>query len=121
MVTLLGGLQSIPTDLYEAASVDGTNAWQQFRYITLPLLQPVITTIVLLGTIWTFNSFNIIFLLTQGQPAGQTEILATYAYRLAFENYKFGVSAAYSVIILAILLIFSAVYARVINRNAQAV
>jgi arabinogalactan oligomer/maltooligosaccharide transport system permease protein len=118
-VTILGGLQSIPTDLYEAANVDGASAWQSFRKITIPLLRPVLTTIILLGTIWTFNSFNIIFLLTAGEPAGKTEILATYAYRLAFENYNFGVSAAYSVIILVILLIFSAFYIRVINRNPQ--
>jgi len=119
MVAILGGLQGIPTDLYEAANVDGASAWQSFLQITLPLLRPVLTTIILLGTIWTFNSFNIIFLLTAGEPAGKTEILATYAYRLAFENYNFGVSAAYSVIILVILLIFSALYVRVINRGAQ--
>jgi arabinogalactan oligomer/maltooligosaccharide transport system permease protein len=121
MVTILGGLQSIPTDLYEAANVDGASAWQSFRRITLPLLRPILTTIILLGAIWTFNSFNIIFLLTAGEPAGKTEILATYAYRRAFENYNFGVSAAYSVIILIILLAFAAFYIRVINRNEQSV
>lgn len=119
MVTLLGGLQSIPSDLYEAADVDGANRWQSFLYVTIPMLRPVLSTIILLGTIWTFNSFNVIFLVTAGAPSGETEILATYAYRLAFEGIRnYGGAAAYSLVILAILLGFTFFYNRILNRNA---
>src|SRR5690606_4340921 len=64
MVVLLGGLQSIPNSLYEAASIDGANAWQKFRLVTLPLLKPVMTPAITLGTIWTFNNINVIYLMT---------------------------------------------------------
>ncbi len=119
MVALLGGLQSIPQDLYEAADVDGASWTQRFRGITLPLLQPVIMTIVLLGTIWTFNSFNIIFLVTEGGPAELTEILSTYAWRWGFQRWNFGIAAAYSVVILLILLGFSVFYIRYLNRSQE--
>jgi arabinogalactan oligomer/maltooligosaccharide transport system permease protein len=118
-VAILGGLQSIPADLYEAAEVDGANARQKFRNVTLPLLRPVLTTITLLGVIWTFNSFNLIFLITEGGPFRATEILATWAWRLGFQQWQIGAAAAYSVIILLILLVFSASYIRVLNRSGQ--
>jgi arabinogalactan oligomer/maltooligosaccharide transport system permease protein len=119
MVTLLGGLQSIPGELYEAAEVDGATAWQKFKGITLPMLRPVMLTITLLGVIWTFNSFNIIFLVSEGGPSRSTEILSTWAWRLGFQQSQYGVAAAYSVIILLILLVFSYSYIRVINRPGQ--
>jgi arabinogalactan oligomer/maltooligosaccharide transport system permease protein len=118
-VTILGGLQSIPGDLYEAANVDGANAWQRFTSVTLPMLRPVLTTITLLGVIWTFNSFNLIFLVTEGGPSRATEILATWAWRLGFQQWQIGAAAAYSVIILLILLVFSFIYIRVLNRSGQ--
>jgi arabinogalactan oligomer/maltooligosaccharide transport system permease protein len=117
MVSLLGGLQSIPSDLYEAANVDGASWLQSFRYVTLPQLQPVLTTIILLGTIWTFNGFTIIFLITGGGPAELTEILSTYAWRWGFQRWEFGIAAAYSVVILLILLAFAAFYIRYLNRT----
>lgn len=119
MLTMLGGLQSIPPELYEAAEVDGANAWHKFRNVTLPLLQPVIMTVTLLGVIWTFNAFNVIYLVSEGGPSRKTEILATWAWRLGFDQRRFGIAAAYSVIILLILLVFSGVYIRVINRSNE--
>jgi len=122
MVTMLGGLQSIPGELYEAAVVDGANDWQKFTRITLPLLRPVIMTVTLLGVIWTFNSFNIIFLVSEGGPFRSTEILSTWAWRLGFgQAPQYGIAAAFSVIILIILLVFSLTYMRVLNRPARAV
>ena len=113
MVALLGGLQSIPGDLYEAAEIDGASPWQRFRNITLPGLRPVSSTVILLGTIWTFNMFPIIYLVTGGQPAGQTEILVTGAYRAAFEGIRnYSLAATYGVLILSILMVFAAVYRR---------
>ena len=119
MVTMLGGLQSIPGDLYEAAEVDGANWWQKFMGITLPMLRPVMMTVILLGVIWTFNSFNIIVLVTEGGPFRSTQILATWAWELGRNQEKYGIAAAYSVIILLLLLFFSFVYIRVLNRPGQ--
>jgi len=120
MVTILGGLQSIPPELYEAAEVDGANAWDKFANVTLPLLRPMMMTITLLGVIWTFNSFNLIFLITEGGPYRSTEILATWAWRLGFQNqWQFGIAAAYSVIILLILVVFSITYIRLLNRPGR--
>ncbi|WP_188816913.1 carbohydrate ABC transporter permease [Calditerricola satsumensis] len=112
MVTLLGGLQSIPRSLYEAAEIDGAGRWKQFWHITLPMLKPVATVATLLGIIWTFNMFNVIYLVTQGGPVQATEILVTFAYREAFQNWNFGMASTYGVIILSILLVLSAVYLR---------
>jgi arabinogalactan oligomer/maltooligosaccharide transport system permease protein len=106
MVISLGALQSIPSDLYEAARVDGASRWQQFRSITLPSLKPALVPAVILSVVWTFNMFNIIFLVTAGQPAGSTEILITQSYKFAFEKYQYGYAAAYSTVIFGILLIY---------------
>jgi arabinogalactan oligomer/maltooligosaccharide transport system permease protein len=107
MVVSLGALQSIPGDLYEAASVDGASKWQQFRHITLPLLRPALVPAVILGSVWTFNMFNIIYLVSGGQPNHSTDILITQAYRFAFEQDRYGYAAAYSVLIFLILVIWS--------------
>jgi len=119
MVAFLGGLQSIPNDLYEAADVDGTNGLQKFFFITLPMLRPVMVTVSLLGVIWTFNSFNMIYLVSEGAPARKTEILATWAWRLGFDQRLYGIAAAYSVLILIILIFFSFFYMRLVSRSSQ--
>jgi arabinogalactan oligomer/maltooligosaccharide transport system permease protein len=106
MVVSLGALQSIPADLYEAARVDGASRWQQFKAITLPSLRPALVPAVILSVVWTFNMFNIIYLVTAGQPNGATEILVTQAYKYAFERYRYGYAAAYSTVIFAILLVY---------------
>ncbi|HEX6160558.1 MAG TPA: sugar ABC transporter permease [Thermoanaerobaculia bacterium] len=113
MVVSLGALQSIPADLYEAARVDGASRWQQFTRITLPSLQPALVPAVILSVVWTFNMFNIIYLVSAGMPAGSTEILITQAYKIAFEQYRYGYAAAYSTIIFAILLIYGVFQNRV--------
>jgi arabinogalactan oligomer/maltooligosaccharide transport system permease protein len=106
MVVSLGALQSIPADLYEAARVDGASRWQQFTAITLPSLRPALVPAVILSVVWTFNMFNIIYLVTAGAPNGATEILITQAYKFAFERYRYGYAAAYSVVIFGILLVY---------------
>ena len=109
MVISLGALQSIPADLYEAARVDGATRWQQFRAITLPSLKPALIPAIILSVVWTFNMFNIIYLVTAGEPAGATEILITQAYKFAFEQYRYGYAAAYSTVIFVILLVYGIV------------
>ncbi len=106
MVISLGALQSIPADLYEAARVDGATRWQQFRSITLPSLRPALVPAVILSVIWTFNMFNVIYLVSAGDPAHATEILITQSYKLAFEQYRYGYAAAYSAIIFMILFAY---------------
>jgi arabinogalactan oligomer/maltooligosaccharide transport system permease protein len=106
MVISLGALQSISADLYEAARVDGATRWQQFRSITLPSLKPALIPAIILSVIWTFNMFNIIYLVSAGEPAHSTEILITQAYKFAFEQYRYGYAAAYSMVIFAILLAY---------------
>ncbi len=106
MVICLGGLQSISSDMYEAARLDGANRWQQFRYITLPSLKPTLIPAVILSVVWTFNMFNVIYLVSGGEPGGSNEILITKAYKLAFQDYRYGYSAAYSTVIFLILLIY---------------
>ena len=120
MVVSLGALQSIPADLYEAARVDGASRWQQFTQITLPSLKPALVPAVILSVVWTFNMFNIIYLVSAGMPAGSTEILITQAYKIAFEQYRYGYAAAYSTIIFAILLIYG-VFQNRISRATEAI
>ena len=121
MVVALGGLQSIPPDLYEAARIDGAGAWRRFRSITLPMLKPVLMPAVVLGTIWTFNNLNVIWLVTnQGQPADKSHILVTYVYKAAFTYYRYGYAAAFSVLIFLILLLIVQIYHRAAREEATA-
>ena len=108
----LGGLSSVPEDLYDAAAIEGAGRWQQFRYITLPLLRPFINIAFVLNTIYVFNSFPIIWATTQGGPANSTDILVTYLYKLGFRLGKLGEASAVSLIMFAILLVFTLVYVR---------
>ncbi len=106
MVVTIGALAAIPKDLYEAAEVDGATPWQQFRHITLPLLKPTLLPSVSMGAVWTFNQFNVIFLVSGGEPDGATEILVTEAYRWAFTRQaQYGYAAAYAVLIFGVLVL----------------
>ena len=108
MMIALGGLQSIPQELYEAARIDGAGRWEQLKRITIPLLKPVMVPAITLGIVWTFNNLNVIWLITNGgEPADSTHILVTYVYRAAFNLYRYGYAAAFSMIIFIILAIFS--------------
>ena len=113
MVVSLGALTSIPAELYEAARVDGASRWQQFTAITLPSLKPALVPAIILSVVWTFNQFNVIFLVTEGEPSNSTEILITQAYKYAFQRYRYGYAAAYSTVIFGILLLYSVVQNRV--------
>ncbi|GAA2442989.1 sugar ABC transporter permease [Streptomyces macrosporus] len=121
LVALLGALQAIPGELLEAAEVDGANAWQRFWNVTLPSIRAVSSTVVLLSTIWTFNMFPVIYLLTRGGPGDSTEILVTYAYRLSFlvSPRDFATSAAWGVLILLLLTAFAVVYRRSLRKQGE--
>ena len=108
---LMGGLTSIPTDIYEAAYLDGSSYWQRLKTLTLPLLKPFVNIAVVLNVIYVFNSFPIIWILTEGGPSNSTDILPTYLYKLAFREGEIGLASALSVIMLLILLSFTIIYA----------
>ena len=120
MVVILGGLQSISADMYEAATVEGATRSQQFWRITLPLLKPTLVPAVILSVVWTFNMFNVIYLVSGGEPAGANEILITKAYKIAFEEYRYAYSAAYSTVIFLILLVYGVFQTRM-TRATEAV
>jgi arabinogalactan oligomer/maltooligosaccharide transport system permease protein len=114
MVVTLGALQAIPRDLEEAAEVDGAGAWLRFRHVTLPLLKPALLPAIILGSVWTFNMFNIIYLVSTGEPNGSTEILISEAYKWAFERQsQYGYASAYAVLVFGILWIYTRLTARV--------
>lgn len=119
MMIALGGLQSIPNELYEAAEIDGASSWQRIKNITLPLLKPVLTPAIVLGTVWTFNMVNVIIILADGFGNTRSQILVTRVYQLAFNFYNYGYAAAYSVMIFLILLAFSIFYMRRIKGTEE--
>jgi len=116
----LGGLSSVPDDLYDAAAIEGAGRWDQFRLITFPLLRPFINIAFVLNTIYVFNSFPIIWATTQGGPANSTDILVTYLYKLGFRVGRLGDAAAVSLIMFAILLAFTILYVRLAMREEAA-
>ena len=112
MVTVffLAAMQGVPKDLYEAAYCDGASKWARFYNITLPQITPVIITMALLSAIWTFNSFEIIYILTEGGPRGATTTLIIDTYKQALGNYKFGRGAARAVVVMILLTLFAGFY-----------
>jgi len=121
MVVALGALETIPRELYEAASVDGASAWQRFWHITVPHLRPALGPAVALGSIWTFNMFNVIYLVSAGKPGDSTNILVTDAYRWAFERGdRYGMAAAEATIIFLILLLWTVFGTRIVRAKDDA-
>lgn len=115
----LSGLQGVDERLYEAAQVDGAGVWARFLYITIPQLAPIILVATLVSAIWTFNSFNIVYVLTGGGPLQATEILVTYTYSQAFERLQFGTAAALATVTFIILLVFSIAYVWLYGRRNE--
>jgi len=112
MVSLLAGLQGISQDLYEAAEVDGANAYHQFISITIPQLKPIILSMAMLDCIWTMQQFPLVWMTTGGGPIHATEMLSTYTYKLAFSKYEFSLASASAVIILIFSMVLASVYVR---------
>jgi multiple sugar transport system permease protein len=110
MVSLLAGLQGIPQDMYEAAIIDGANERQRFWYITIPFLVPIIMSISLLDFIWTTQTFPLIWMATGGGPGRSTEVLSTYTYKLAFNQYQYSAASAAAVLILLFSMMLAFFY-----------
>ncbi|MBV9836060.1 MAG: sugar ABC transporter permease [Alphaproteobacteria bacterium] len=114
-ITLLAGLQTISPDLYEAATIDGAGTWTKFRYITLPLMKPVIFIVTMFSVIFTFADFQLIYVLTRGGPANSTQVFATYAFDVAMNGGQFGQGAAIALTMvpaLALMIAAMAIYLR---------
>ena len=119
VTVLLGGLSALPEDIYEAARIDGASSAQRFRHLTLPLLRPFINIALVLNIIYVFNSFPIIWVMTQGDPANSTDILVTWLYKLAFRYGRLDLAAALSLVMFLILLAFTIAYAWLLMRGEQ--
>ena len=118
-ILLLAGLQSLPKDPFEAAAIDGTSRWREFRYLTLPMLRPVIVVCIVIRSIDAFRTFDIVWTLTGGGPARQTELFSLYAYEQAFIFLDFGRGSAAALIGAAIILIFGMTLYRLLNRVSE--
>lgn len=116
-VMLLAAMQIIPRDLYEAADIDGASAWQKFHHITLARIRPTLYLTVLLTTIWTFNSFDTIWLMTEGGPSGTTDTLTTYVYKATFQAFNLGKAASIAVMMFLALLCLVIIYARAVQKE----
>lgn len=112
MLALLAALQAVNQELYEAATVDGANRWQAFIHVTLPGIRPTLTILVLLECIWIFNQFDFVYILTRGGPAHSTELLSTYSYMSAFDEFRASYGAAIATVQFVLLFVFSLFYFR---------
>jgi len=118
-LVFLAGLQTIPSELYESASLEGANPWQLFWKITLPMLKPVITTIILLRGIWMFNKFDLMWILTGGGPAEKTETLPILTYLYTFKLQRVGAGSTIAIIALIIMTIGMLLYLRMMNADEK--
>ncbi len=118
VIMVLAGLQVIPIDLYDAAKVDGAAGFNLFRYITFPLLRPVLAVVILMTTIWTYNNFVYVWLTTAGGPGNFTQVLATQMYIEAFTNYRLGYGATIGALMSFIMLLFAIIYFLAVFRHS---
>jgi multiple sugar transport system permease protein len=116
----MGGLSSLPEEIYEAARLEGASVSRQFFYLTLPLIRPFVNIAIVLNVIYVFSSFPIIWVLTEGGPADSTQILVTYLYKLAFKLGRIGEASAVSLVMLAILFVFTFIYLRTQEKEQNA-
>lgn len=113
----LAALQSIPADMYEAAEIDGCGSIKKFFSITLPYIKPTIIMTLLLRTIWIFNSFDLIVVITNGGPASSSQTLPSYMYTRAFSSYDFGLASALGMVLMVVLAVYAIVFLRVTKYN----
>lgn len=117
MLLLTTGLTNIPGDIYESAAVDGANAWQRFVQITLPLLKPAIYSVLMLGFVYTFKVFDLVYVMTSGGPVNATEVLSTHSYKLSFRYFYFGEGAAVANVLFLCLFAVALVYLRMLRKE----
>lgn len=118
-LSMLAGLQTVSADVLDAARVDGANAWQRLRHITLPMLKPLLLVLVVISTIWDFKVFDQVYVMTQGGPARSTEVLSISTWREAFTQLEFGLASALAMVMFALLLAVTVVYIRMVREDEQ--
>ncbi|MFR4713924.1 MAG: carbohydrate ABC transporter permease [Blautia wexlerae] len=117
MLLLTTGLNNIPGDVYEAASIDGATSVQKFFKITIPLLKPTIMSVLILGFVLTFKVFDLVYVMTGGGPVDATEVLSTYSYKLSFQTFHFGEGAAAANVLFICLFIVALIYLKTISKD----
>src|SRR3954471_6984861 len=119
-ITLLAGLQTIPAELYEASAIDGADRWHRFRYVTFPLITPILTITLVLSIIWTFSDFQVVYSLTKGGPLNSTHVLATLSYQIGLQAGKISEGVAISLTMLPLLLVLVVFQLRQLRRSGGA-
>ena len=114
-INILAALQSVPEDIYEAADMDGCGTFRKFFSLTLPFIKPTIIVTILLRTIWIFNSFDLVVIVTEGGPANYSQTLPSYMYTQAFSSYDFGLAGAFGVLLMVILVVYAIVFLKLSN------
>ena len=114
-INILAALQSVPEDIYEAADMDGCGTFRKFFSLTLPYIKPTIIVTILLRTIWIFNSFDLVVIITEGGPANYSQTLPSYMYTQAFASYDFGLAGAFGVLLMVILVVYALVFLKLSN------
>jgi raffinose/stachyose/melibiose transport system permease protein len=120
MILYIAGLQAIPSEIEEAASIDGANAWQTLRFVTIPMLSRTIYTTIYLSVLGSIQQFDIVWLMTEGGPVGASEVLTTYMYRHGFVSFKLGYGSGVAVVLFLICLVFSLIYQFLFMREEYA-
>lgn len=118
LVLLVAALQTVPKSLYEASSIDGASRFQTFRFVTLPLILPALLSVVMLGLIYTFKVFDVVYVTTQGGPLDASQVISTLAYKLTFSQFRFGEGAAMLNLLFLVLFVLSLLYLRSVNRES---
>lgn len=117
MILITTGLSTIPTEIYESANIDGASLIKKFIFITVPMIKQALQAVVVLGFIYTFKVFDLVFVMTQGGPVNATEMLSTYSYKLSFTEFNFSKGAAVANILFVILFLVSIVYLKIIDED----
>ncbi len=117
-VAFLAAMQAIPKSYYEAAEIDGANAWQRFIHVTLPGIRSMIIVMVTIHVLWTFNNFDFVYLATGGGPVNATDVLPVYVYRQCWNSYTIGYGASIGTVMLIMLMIYFIIYIRIYERRA---
>ena len=117
-IAFLAAMQAIPKHYYEAAEIDGANAWSRFRYITLPGIRNMIIVMITIHVLWTFNNFDFVFLATGGGPVNATDVLPVYVYRQSWNSYTIGYASSIGTVMLVVLMVYFIVYIKISERRA---
>ena len=119
MILISTGLMTIPTELYESAAMDGAGKWHTFTKITLPMLRPTIESVLILGFIYTFKVFDLVFVMTNGGPVNATQMLSTYSYKLSFTQYQYSMGSAVANVLFVILMLVGMLYLRATSNSEE--